>query len=385
MPPLRYLIAGLLVALLAACAPSAGAPASGAAPSGAAPAATSAGAAAPPTASAGGAATTASGGAAPGAAAHAPLSPPVAVKFGDLPATSNAGVYIALDRGYFQEEGLDVSLETFDSFERAIPPLATNQLDVAGGGVNAGMFSAMGRGLPLKIVAGISGNGAYSSSALVVRKELIDSGRVKDYPDLKGLRIALLSKSSGLGAEYERLLQKGGFTENDIDLKLLPFPDATVAMSNGAIDAGILTEPFVAQLVRSGVGVRWKGAEEIYPGHQITAMLYGPDFAGRQEPATRFLTAYLRGARDYNALINSSDRTPLYEILAAHTPIKDMSIYPAMSPSNIDPNGTLNVDSLRADQDLWASEGFIEQPADFAKAVDLQYLQAAVQRLGPER
>jgi NitT/TauT family transport system substrate-binding protein len=386
-----YLVIGLLVALLAACTPAGGAPTSGSKPSGAAPAAPTASSAAVPTAGAGPASSSAGAGAAAPtaagapAAASAPLSPPVAVKFGDLPATSNAGIYIALDRGYFREEGLDVTMEVFDSFERAIPPLATNQLDVAGGGVNAGMFSAIGRGLPLRIVAGISGNGAYTSSALVVRKELIDSGRVKDFPDLKGLRIALLSKSSGLGAEYARILQKGGFTEDDIDLKLLPFPDATIAMANGAIDAGILTEPFVAQLVRTDVGVRWKGAEEIYPGHQITALLYGPDFAARQEPATRFLAAYVRGAREYNALINSSDRTPLYEILAAHTPIKDLNIYPSMSPSNIDPDGRLNVDSLRADQDLWAGQGFVEQPADFTNAVDLQYQQAAVQRLGSAR
>ena len=51
----------------------------------------------------------------------------------------------------------------------------------------------------------------------------------------------------------------------------------------------------------------------------------------------------------------------------------------------IHPDGKLNVDSLRADQDLWIGEGFIEQPADFTKAVDLQYQQAAVQRLGPAR
>ena len=258
---------------------------SGSKPSGAAPAAPTVSSAAAPTTANGQAPSGAGAGQRPrpGARrrpARAPLSPPVAVKFGDLPATSNAGIYIALDRGYFREEGLDVTMEVFDSFERAIPPLATNQLDVAGGGVNAGMFSAIGRGLPLKIVAGISGNGAYSSSALVVRKELLDSGRVKDYPDLKGLRIALLSKSSGLGAEYARILQKGGFTEDDIDLKLLPFPDATIAMGNGAIDAAILTEPFVAQLVRTGVGVRWKGADEIYPGHQITALLYGPGLRG---------------------------------------------------------------------------------------------------------
>jgi NitT/TauT family transport system substrate-binding protein len=383
MPRLPYLIAALLVALLAACAPGASTPPTGAKPSGAAPAAPTAGAAAAaPTTSAPAAGPAAS--TAP-AAARAPLSPPVAVKYADLPATSNAGVYLALDRGYFREEGLDVTLETFDTCDRAIPPLATNQLDVAGCGVNAGMFSAIGRGLPLKFVAGISGNFGYSSSALLVRKELIDSGRVKDFPDLKGLRFAVVSKSSGLGAELARILQKGGLTEADVDVKLLPFPDATVAMSNGAIDAGMLTEPFVARLVGSGVAVRWKGAEEIYPDHQITALLYGPDFAQRQEPAIRFLTAYVRGAREYNALINSSDRTPLYEVLAAHTPIKDLSVYPTMHPSSIQPDGALNVDSLRADQDLWASEGFVEQRADFTTAVDLQYLQAALQRLGPAR
>src|SRR5262249_5431060 len=319
------------------------------------------------------------------AAARAALSPPLVVRYGDLPGTSNAGIYVALDRGYFREQGLDLTLEPFASLEQMIPPLTTNQVDVAGGGVNASMFSAIGRGLPLKIVAGISGNGAYSSSALVGRRGLVHSGRVQDYPDLKGLRIALLSKSTGLGAEYFHLLQKGGLTEADIDLKLLPFAEVAVAMSNGAIDAGLQTEPFVAQLVHSGVGVRWKGAEDIYPGHQITVMLYGAAFAERQEPATRFLTAYLRGAREYHVLVNRSDRTPLYEILAAHTPIKDLSIYPAMTPSNIEPDGTLSVESLRADQELWVREGYIEQPADFSQAIDLRSRQAALERLDSTR
>src|SRR5689334_5315931 len=172
----RYLIVGLVV-LLAGCGPAAGGPAPGAKPQAAGAGSTAGAAAGGPTAgaSAGGAAT----GAAPAAAPSGPLNPPAAVKFADLPATSNAGVYIALDRGYFREEGLDVTLENFSSCEAAIPPLATNQLDVAGCGVNAGMFSAIGRGLPLKFVSGVSRNGDYSSSALVVRKELIDSGRVK--------------------------------------------------------------------------------------------------------------------------------------------------------------------------------------------------------------
>ena len=76
------------------------------------------------------------------------------------------------------------------------------------------------------------------------------------------------------------------------------------------------------------------------------------------------------------------DRTPLYEILARYTPIKDLSMYPAMVPSGLNPNGDLNVESLAADQAMWAEQGYLQQPADLATAVDLQYLQRALERLG---
>ncbi len=315
-----------------------------------------------------------------------PLSSPVNVSFGDIPSTSLAAVYIAQAHGYFEAEGLNVTLEPFANAESMIPLMAKNQLDVSGGGVNSAMFSAIGRGLPIKIVAGVSRNmPGMSSSAIVVRKELIDSGRVRDYADLRGLRISLVSATSGLGAEYYRVLEMGGLTEQDVDLKILSFPDAALALTNGAIDVGILTEPFVARLVQTGVGVRWKGADEIYPDHQITALLYSPGFRENHEAAVRFLVAYIRGAREYNSIINSDDRTPVYEILAQYTPIKDLAMYSVMHPSGIHPDAALNVASLDADQNLWASQGHIQQKADLTQAVDLQYWEAALKRLDGNR
>src|SRR5205814_2213886 len=129
------LVTGLLIAVLDACTPSGGSSPASAKPGGAsaAPDATApAPAAAQP---------------APASGQSAPLSPPVAVRFGDLTATANAGYYIAQSRGYFRDEGLDVTFETFDTCDRAIPPLATNLLDVVGCGLNAAVLSAMGRGL----------------------------------------------------------------------------------------------------------------------------------------------------------------------------------------------------------------------------------------------
>ena len=318
---------------------------------------------------------------APTATTRAPLQPPATVRLADVPTVANAGIYVAHARGYFQEEGLEVVFEKFDTGERTIPALATGQVDVGAGGVSAGMFSAIARGLELKIVAGMTqSQPGFASSAFVVRKDLVDSGRVRDFADLRGLRIATPSLTSALGPYFFRILERGGLTEADVETSLLAFPDMVVALGNGVIDAALMTEPFVAYAQQTGSGVRWKGADELYPNHQITVMLYSPDFPRRApEAAVRWLVAYLRGARDYyhEVLHGSGDKMPMYRILAEYTPIKDLAIYPAMVPTGLEPNGGLNLASLEGDQELWAAQGHIPQRADLHSAVDLQYLEAA--------
>ncbi|MBX5490509.1 MAG: ABC transporter substrate-binding protein [Chloroflexi bacterium] len=365
MHGLRWAISVFAVSLAVACAsgaPSASAPA----PPSAAPAATAANPSPAPATS---------------TAQRTPLQPPVTVRLGDVPTVANAGIYVAHARGYFQEEGIEVHFEKFDTGERTIPALATGQVDVGAGGVSAGMFSAIARGLQLKIVAGMTqSQPGFASSAFVVRKDLVDSGRVRDFADLRGLRIATPSLTSALGPYFYRILDRGGLTEADVETSLLAFPDMVVALGNGVIDAALMTEPFVAYARQTGAGERWKGADELYPNHQITVMLYSPEFPQRApEAAVRWLVAYLRGARDYyrEVLHGSGDKTAMYRILAEYTPIKDLAIYPAMVPTGLEPNGGLNMASLEGDQALWVAQGHIPQRADLESAVDLQYLQAA--------
>jgi NitT/TauT family transport system substrate-binding protein len=326
---------------------------------------------------------------APAPAARAPLSPPVTIRIGDVPTAANGGIYVANSRGYFREEGIELAFEIFDTGEKMIPALATGQIDVGAGGVSAGMFSAIARGLPLKIVGGQTQSlPNAASSALVVRKDLIDSGRVRDYADLRGLKIAAPSLTSALSPYFYRALERGGLAEADVQTTLLSFPDMVVALGNSAIDAALMTEPFVTRTRQNGTGVRWKGAEELYPHHQITVMLYSPEFTRREpEAAVRFLAAYVRGARDYYNVVlqGNGDKTPIFQILADHTPIKDLSIYEAMMPTGMHPDAAVNVASLEADQEMWAAQGHIPQRADLAQAIDLQYLQAALRLLDGNR
>ena len=104
-----------------------------------------------------------------------------------------AGIYLGIARGYFAELGLELALEPFTAGDQMIPPLATGQIDAAGLGMSAAMYAAFARGADLQVVAGISSNQpSFSSSALVVRKELIDAGTIRELADLRGRTLGVI-------------------------------------------------------------------------------------------------------------------------------------------------------------------------------------------------
>ena len=302
-----------------------------------------------------------------------------------MPGTPSAGIYLALAHGYFAEEGLDVETEPFDAGERAIPALATGQIEISGSGLSAGLYGAIARGSDLRVVAGMTTNApGYSSSAAVVRKDLYDAGAIREVPDLRGRTAALIAPSTSFAIDAGRALRGAGLDDDVVNWTILSFADQIPALANGAIDVGFITEPFVARAVQTGVGVRWKGMDEFFPNHQLTVVMYNPDFA-RDHPdaARRWLAAYLRGARDFtDAFKHGRDKAGVVRVLIESTPIKDAALYDAMVPSGIDPDGALNQESMEYDQDWYLSRGYVREKIDLSRVVDLSYREAALQQIG---
>src|SRR5581483_3188626 len=223
-----------------------------------------------------------------------------------------APTFLALERGYFAAEGLDVELIRIQAGGEAIPLLATGGLDVAMGAGAAGFYNAVARGAEVRVVADegstLPGFPLYS---FVVRKDLVDSGQVRDWADLKGLRIANVAAGNGLHRGIDEALRKGGGSIADIEMVLMPTPDMLSALANRAIDAAPLFEPYAAQGEEQGILVRWRRSDDIFTRLQGGTMLYSPLFIEQQpEAAHRVVVAYLRGIRDYNdAYTKNRDRT----------------------------------------------------------------------------
>src|SRR5262249_35548498 len=112
-------------------------------PAAPAPAATTAPAAAAPTS-------------APAAAAAynpTPLTPPVKITTRLLGSSSDGGIFIASDRGYFKQEGIDLDIQRFQTLVDMVAPLSTGQLQIAAGGLAASLYNAANREVGIRIVA----------------------------------------------------------------------------------------------------------------------------------------------------------------------------------------------------------------------------------------
>jgi NitT/TauT family transport system substrate-binding protein len=305
---------------------------------------------------------------------------------------TDVGWFIADKKGYFRNEGIEVKFIPFSSAAQMIVPLGSGQLDVGGGTVAAGLYNAIGRGIDLKVVAdkgSVAEN--YEYSTLLVRKDLVDSGRYKTLGDLKGMRIAVAAQGAGSESSMNEALKKGGLSYGDVEVVYLGFPEHLIAYRNKAIDASITAEPAATRTIREGLTVRGS-REVVYPGQQTAVVLYSADFISRRRPlAEKFMFAYIKALREYNdALVDGKLAGPnaaeIISILTEYTDIKDPNVYREMTPFAVNPDGLVNVSTLKNDLEFFRQRKYlVKDRVDIEKVVDYSFAHAALQRLGPYR
>ncbi|HWR31279.1 MAG TPA: ABC transporter substrate-binding protein [Negativicutes bacterium] len=310
---------------------------------------------------------------------------PAKVKVGTIRAISDAPIFIALEKGYFKEQNLDVEAVSFGSGADMIAPLSAGQLDAGAGTPSAGLYNAIARGFDLQIVADKGRVGKNSDYiAILVRKDLSESGAIKTYADLKGKKIAVSNLGGSNAVELGAALQKAGLTLKDVEPVEMSFPNMGIALANKSIDAAVVAEPNLIKFVEAGYAVRWKGVYELVPDQQAAVLLYAAKFAkDSPDVATRFMVAYLKGIRDYNdAFFNNKGYDEVVAILTKHTSVKDAAVYKKMAPAGFDSDGKVNLASLQSDYNWYKSQGKIQGSVDFDKIVNPAFAKAAAAKIG---
>jgi NitT/TauT family transport system substrate-binding protein len=313
------------------------------------------------------------------------------VKLASAGIASDIGFFLADRKGYFRAEGLQVELTTLNNSPQMIGPLGMGQLDVGAGTVAASLYNAVARNIALKAVADKgSMRPGYGFSGLLVRKDLVDSGRFKSFRDLKGMKIAVGTFGSANSSAVNEALKRGGLTWADASMVALTFPQHLAAFANKAIDASMTNEPTASEAVKEGLAVRIAGNDEIYPNQQTAVVLYSEIFT-RQRPqlALRFMRAYIKAVREYNDALKDGkiagpNADEVIDILTQYTFIKDPKIHREITPAAIDPDGRMSLDGLRNDLQFFKEQKLIDDPTiTVERIVDTSFVTEAVKELGP--
>jgi NitT/TauT family transport system substrate-binding protein len=306
------------------------------------------------------------------------------IKIGYLPISASAPVFIALEKGYFEEEGIHVTGAGFQSSSFMMPILATGDLDVGIGQTGTDLFNAFDQGLDIEIVGPfLETREGYAVAAFVVRKDLYDSGKITEIPDLKGAVIATNVPGGVTEYFYVKYLEMGGLTLDDIELVTMRFPDMNVALANQAIDFAMLPEPFLSSAVNAGYVVVMSDVFELVGPINSTVLLFGKRMLEHEnhEVGVRFFKAYLKAARELILGEGLSDKN--VEIISKYT-----NTDPAQVKSGgtyyYDPNGNLNMDFIEDLMMYLINQGYTDfsEPLDLTNYYDSSYVQEAVDRLG---
>ena len=313
------------------------------------------------------------------------------VSVGYTRTATDIGLYVADKRGYFKQEGIDLHFVVFDSAARMLAPVAGGDLQAVAGAPSAAFFNAVGRGIDIRMVADkVSTPPGRTSQTLIVRKDLIASGAVKTIADLKGRKIASSAPGTASNITLARMLARGGLQIGDVQQIYLPFPQQVVALANKAVDAALPAEPATTQAVERGLADKFLTDDVAYPNHEIAVIfLTGKFISEKPDAAKRFLKAFLRGVRDHNDALGPDGKfagekgEAIINILNEYTPIKDPAFYRGFALAACNPDGTLNIESIKTDLDAFRQENLIAGDVNMDKVVDLSVLKAALKELGP--
>lgn len=291
-------------------------------------------------------------------------------------------VLIAIDRGYFTQQHIDLQLTPNPGSAMVqLPLLARGDLDVAPMVMAPAFLNQLKEGFNVKLIAAGQGShaGWNDNSWIVVREDLWDSGAVRKPADLRGKVVDGLTAGGPPNMLLMSLLASAGLTTSEMNYseKLRTAADELAAFRNHAIDVAASFEPGASVLQVQHVAHKWISVHDVIPWLQETFLAASAPFL-RDHPdvAARFLVAYLEGARD---LARSNGRwTPALlaiESKYAQIPVADLA--EVAGPAYVDPLGAINNVSIDRQQEFYLSQHLIDRPIAFADMVDTRPLFAA--------
>lgn len=216
------------------------------------------------------------------------------VRVGYLAEPAHGLHFIAREKGYFEEEGIDASLFQFSTTAEGCAAVKAKKLDVGTFGTAAPLLF-IAKGTDFTIFGGMMIGG----QAIIVRPENLSL--FKDLSNFRGRKVGLGKLSTG-DVIFRGALKKAGIDPYK-DLQIVEFGGQSAvveAVRKGAVDAGIVFSPHFS-LAREKYGLEVSNyIADFQPGYTCCRLIANtPDLKAKRDIYRRYLVAEIRAYKFY--------------------------------------------------------------------------------------
>lgn len=306
------------------------------------------------------------------------------VKVGALRLSSTAPIFIGMDKGFFEAEGVKVEPVWFKAAAPIAVAMASGDIDVGATGLTAALYNSIAQGMKITVVADKGREWPnYKLTAIIVNPEQWKAG-VRDLKDLKGKRVGITQMGSTFHYILGNLLEKKGMSLSDV--KVVPLGSVASmrdTVITNQIESAFLVQPHITAVEKEGKAhvLLWAGDHLPY---QIAANFYGEKFMKNRSAAVAFMKGYIRSCRYYYDHSLTKKEGPQYQevinIISKYTEEKPDAV--ALALPYMDRNGELYAEDIQKQLDWYERNGMISKKMSASELVDLSFWKEAMTQLG---
>lgn len=302
------------------------------------------------------------------------------INVGALRFTSHAASFVAFERGYFKEEGLDVEFKFFQAAQPMAVAVASKDVDYAVTAISGGLISLAEKGAAKVIGGALMEEAGIDGQKILVSDKAFKAGITS--PDkLAGMSFAITQSGSSFHYMGAKIAAKEGIK---LSYKPLQKVGAIIgALKSGQVDAWSIV-PHIGKGLAKGGAVHIIGDVADYvPDYQVTVVFTSADnAANKRDLSEAFLRAFSKGAADFNAALvdkTAGDEAAEDMIKLIHKYVYADRPYEKAAPSirngamRISADAALDTASVQDQLDWFKSEKLIKDSITIDTLVDASY------------
>jgi NitT/TauT family transport system substrate-binding protein len=287
------------------------------------------------------------------------------VNLGVLRLGSHAPSFIAYERGYLRDEGLDVELKFFEAAQPLAVAVAAGDVDYGVTAMSGGLVSLAEKNAVKVIGGALSEEKGKVGSVVLASNKAWEAG-LKSPKDLAGRSFGITTAGSSFHFMAHKIAQAVGVPLSSISLKpLQKLGTLVAALSSGQIDSWAIQQSIAKKMLNEGAAKLIGTISDYAPDYQVTTVFTSTANAVDNRDKTKaFIRAYSRAVDDYDAAF--VDRTATQAEVDAITRI--LHTYVSTSSPFEDVRQMLVDDATRINRGLALSMKSVIEQLEWFKA-----------------